>query len=292
MADIDYFDDGYRYGARHPYDRPPIYEDDLDGAHMGSGRLFRWFGALMSIAIVGGMCFWAWELMARDVTNVPIIQALEGPTRVRPDDPGGIEMPNQGLSVNRIVEGGEAAPTSDRVVLAPPPVEIAAVDLASTVALMSDDQLSQLTPNVGEDGAGVAPALQTAAVFVQGGVGRSVRPSTRPATLRVQSAQTTTPILSTSEGVDLSPADLLPGTRLVQLGAFDSTATAQREWDILAGRFPEFLGGRHRVIERASVSGQIFYRLRAHGFDNLAQTRDFCAQLVARGAACIPVLVR
>jgi len=46
------------------------------------------------------------------------------------------------------------------------------------------------------------------------------------------------------------------------------------------------------VIQQASSGGSAFYRLRAHGFDDLAASRRFCAALMAQNAPCIPVTVR
>jgi hypothetical protein len=91
---------------------------------------------------------------------------------------------------------------------------------------------------------------------------------------------------------EIAVADLPDGTRLVQLGAFDTAELAREEWDRIAGRFPEYFEDRPRVIEEAESGGQTFFRLRAAGFDDLAGSRRFCAVLVAQGTACIPVTVR
>jgi hypothetical protein len=83
-----------------------------------------WAGALMSVGLVVGMSVWAVQLLMRDVSGVPVIEALEGPMREPPADPGGTQAPHQGLAVNRIAEGEEAQPVPDRLVLAPPPIEL------------------------------------------------------------------------------------------------------------------------------------------------------------------------
>jgi hypothetical protein len=82
------------------------------------------------------------------------------------------------------------------------------------------------------------------------------------------------------------------GTKLVQLGAFDSPEIAAREWTRVAGRFGEFMGGKSRVIQEAESGGRTFYRLRAQGFADLSEARRFCAALVAEDAPCIPVVAR
>jgi hypothetical protein len=92
------------------------------GARLGA--LVNWAGALMSLGLIVGMSVWAVQLLMRDVSGVPVIAAIEGPMREPPADPGGTQAPHQGLAVNRIAEGEEAQPVPDRLVLAPPPIEL------------------------------------------------------------------------------------------------------------------------------------------------------------------------
>ncbi|MCC5991956.1 MAG: SPOR domain-containing protein [Rhodobacteraceae bacterium] len=94
------------------------------------------------------------------------------------------------------------------------------------------------------------------------------------------------------QGLDIDPASIGPGTRLVQLGAYESVAAAQSAWDGLARRFAPLLDDRGRVIEAAHSGGSVFYRLRAHGFEDERDARRFCAALVDGQVDCIPVLVR
>jgi hypothetical protein len=329
MADIDYFDDTNGYAPRGGYgDASPRaagdhgYPDDDQGSRLGTA--VNWAGALISLGLVVGMGVWAWQLTMRDVSGVPVIQALEGPMRVPPADPGGAQAPHQGLAVNRIAEGSEAEPVPDRLVLAPPPVDLEALDpppapqvsrdaAADDTQALIDRLVSRGQPLEGElappqappeapaadlaiDAAAPASAFQVIPASVPG-VARSLRPVTRPEALRSASlsqADTAAPSPAQAEPAsgDLSIANLPPGTRLVQLGAFDSAQIARAEWDRLTGRFPDFFADRARVIQQATSGGQEFFRLRAHGFDDLAASRRFCAALVAQGAACIPVTVR
>jgi hypothetical protein len=46
------------------------------------------------------------------------------------------------------------------------------------------------------------------------------------------------------------------------------------------------------VIQRATSGGRVFFRLRAHGFDDVADARRFCATFVAQKVDCIPVVTR
>lgn len=91
---------------------------------------------------------------------------------------------------------------------------------------------------------------------------------------------------------DIDPATLDAGTRLAQLGAYDTAEMAKAEWDKAFGQFGDLMTGKARVVQKASSGGRTFYRLRAHGFTDLGDARRFCSALIAEGGDCIPVVTR
>lgn len=119
-------------------------------------------------------------------------------------------------------------------------------------------------------------------------VSTSLRPKLRPAAFKaVAPAATEAAVMAALT----NEAGSIPvGTRLVQLGAFDSAEVAGREWERLGTKFGEYMDGKERVIQRAESGGRVFYRLRAMGFADLSDSRRFCAGLVAERADCIPVV--
>ncbi|RLK10897.1 SPOR domain-containing protein [Ruegeria conchae] len=131
------------------------------------------------------------------------------------------------------------------------------------------------------------------------GVRRSLRPHVRPARATpstISSSSATEAAINAAVkaavGLDVDPDTLAKGTRLAQLGAYESADVAQAEWARLNGQFSEYMDGKQRVIQKTSSGGRTFYRLRVMGFDDLSDSRQFCAALVAQGADCIPVAVR
>lgn len=132
--------------------------------------------------------------------------------------------------------------------------------------------------------------------IVEGGIGQSLRPQIRPdsvvqlAAANVTAALGPVALAATTHPVqDVDPDTIAVGTRLVQLGAFDSPEVAKQEWDRLAARFGDYLAGKSRVIQLAESGGRNFYRLRAMGFADINDSRRFCSALVAERAECIPV---
>jgi cell division septation protein DedD len=103
------------------------------------------------------------------------------------------------------------------------------------------------------------------------------------------SSATPTPATSPAE---IDAATLQPGTRLVQLGAFETQDLAREEWLKLAARFGDLMAGKGRVIEAAQSGGRTFFRLRAHGFETETEARRFCAAFLSEQTACIPVTQR
>lgn len=126
------------------------------------------------------------------------------------------------------------------------------------------------------------------------GVSRSIRPPLRPLALRAvqQTAAAAPEPASDTLVARADPVALPAGTRLVQLGAFDSPEIAAREWRRLSAEFAPFMAGKSRIIQEARSGGRTFFRLRAMGFDDLSEARRFCSALVAEDAGCIPVVTR
>lgn len=286
----------------------------------------------LSVALIVGVGVWGYKLMVRDVTGLPVVQAISGEMRVLPDNPGGELALNQGLAVNEVAAAGTAAAPTDTLVLAPKPVALAVedtpvsaqvvapvqqpapLDLSAPIAdldgLVSsqtatdtpeagsvEDLIRQLTqgadPINNVSGAKVVSAVTnvTDETTIQAaGLRRSLRPLLRPDSAPAVVIPVSAPAKATVTDVD--PTSVPAGTRLVQLGAFDSAEVARSQWDKIEGRFGDFLQGKSRIVQKANSGGRTFYRLRAMGFSDLSDARRFCSALLAENADCIPVVTR
>ncbi|MBD3787611.1 MAG: SPOR domain-containing protein [Sphingomonadales bacterium] len=132
------------------------------------------------------------------------------------------------------------------------------------------------------------------------GVKHSPRPLARPdddLAAEAVAAAVAAAMSGESEGTgpavaEVDPASLPEGTRLAQIGAFESPDLAREEWARVATRFGALMEGKRRVIQQAASGGRTFYRLRVEGFADVDEARRFCAALVAEQTNCIPTLVR
>lgn len=305
MADLEYEEfDGGRL--------PPS-----DGRLEKLRRIVNLGGAVCSVALVLGLGFWGYRLAVRDVTGVPVMRAMAGAMRVAPADPGGDQASHQGLSVNAVAATGTASPTADQIVLAPRPVELQPGDLvaASEAEVQADGDetiMAGLTISGEATSGGESGLLETSADSIddavamamdaeatppgEGAMLTSLRPPRRPADLPGgEAASVVTDVQAVAApgpATEIDPATLSTGTRLAQLGAFDSPEEAREKFSELQLAFGELMAGKAMVIQPAQSGGRSFYRLRAHGFGDDDEARRFCAALQAEDADCIPVAQR
>lgn len=214
------------------------------------------------------------------------------------DTPGSFALPDAPVSARTDADPGLTIAASDPGAA---PAQDAAIAAALAEATEEDllqlDATADVVPLAGSLDSGQQPEVQSLMPGVM--LAGVIRPMPRPAHL----GGPPTPVPSSVPGLapvaaalppaaELDPATLEPGTRLVQLGAFDTPEAARAEWDRLALRFADLLPGKARVVEAAQSGGRAFYRLRAQGFDSDVAARQFCAALLSEQAACIPVVQR
>ena len=165
------------------------------------------------------------------------------------------------------------------------------VPLNDGVGTLTDEtvitDLSASTPADAQTGSQVATDL-----VVKVADSHVMRPHARPALQQASAGGVAgnTPGLQAATEVDA--ATLAQGTRLAQLGAFESPDLAREKFAALQGQFGDLMRGKNLVIQAAQSGGQTFYRLRALGFAGEDDARRFCAALQAASADCIPVAQR
>ena len=223
----------------------------------------------------------------------PAIQLSDEDTPVRAPEP--VEV-----AANSVEETDEAAKLSQQEQIdalvaeltdgAQPLVQVAGAKTVQAPTSASATPQAETTAASLTDVAEPQPAVFEVTRVASPKVPASLRPRIRPANVPavVQNAAYT-PAQPTAE---IDPDKIPSGTRLVQLGAFESADVARQEWARLEGRFGVYMQDKSRVIQLAQSNGRSFYRLRAMGFVDLNDARRFCSAFKAEGADCIPVQVR
>jgi hypothetical protein len=207
-------------------------------------------GAAASVAVFAAVLGLRALLQGGAPREVPVVTADDRPLRVRPEQPGGMTVPNQD---RLIFERGAGRGAQPPAALAPPP------------------ETPQLPPAAPPRVAAAAPAppppaAQPAAVRVPPPVPATAPPATAPPAA--------------------APAPAPAGRVAVQLAAVGSREEATAEWERLKRRAPDFFGNRRPQIVPLERDGRTFWRLRTDGFPDGAAARGFCEQVRARGLSC------
>ncbi len=229
------------------------------------------------------------ELAAEDVAGLvgapetALIDTADQAVLATPPQAASSGLAVADIAASDIMAPQEITAPQDIVLEAAPQTQAEAVELALAAALADTDQA--LSDDTSLDATPVAV--------------KSLRPRLRPQVLP-EAAVATAADVAVSEvqtvaavaPLEIDPATIAAGTRLVQLGAFDDEAAARAEWAKLQTRFADLMAAKAMVVQSAQSGGRTFYRLRAHGFAGEDEARKFCVTLLAENASCIPVAQR
>ncbi|HEY0269690.1 MAG TPA: SPOR domain-containing protein [Sphingomonas sp.] len=247
---------GGDYGAEE--DRLPWLEPvDEEPAEEGvsTGRLIvGLIVALIALGFVVGGVYWLKQRAggpAAATGDPALIAAQPGPIKVKPAEPGGMEVKGQGDSSYATSEGADPRAKIDLSAVPEAPVtKTASAAVAAPV----------LAP---------APAAKA-----------PVAPLSAPAAVKPIPPKPTPPA---PKPVAVAPA--VGGGAQVQLGAFANQALANSAWKSLSGRFA-VLAPLGESVQQAEVNGKTVYRLRVSAG---GQASDICARLKVAGEACLVV---
>nr|WP_245216837.1 SPOR domain-containing protein [Neoroseomonas nitratireducens] len=227
-------------------------------------------GIAAVVAVVGAL---AWGITrASGPRSVPLIEADPRPIKVRPDDPGGLRVPNQDELIFERNRGSNAQPGAAR--LGPEPEGPRIDALRAQVAQPNPPPAAAPAPQAPQ--AAGRPGAAPPAATPQASAPQAAAPqSAAPPPAAQQAAR---------------PAPAPGGTVRVQLGALASEEAARAEWDRLARRHADLLGAFRPQVVRFEREGQPpLFRLRTGGFASAEAAREFCEQARGRSLPCTVV---
>lgn len=241
------------------------------GAERGRRRL-----ALIALGLGGALLllFVLANLAGRRNGPLPVIEADPGPVRVRPANPGGLQI--AGLS--DAILSGDTSSQDDQLLPppeAPAPQALARAETASST--QSETKQAASSPGPAQPAAPRpwVPPAAAAPPAPPSPQATGAKPEASRAPLPSAPARPSAP--------PLAP----PGKGVaVQLAALGSEQAARGEWERLSKRMPDLLGGHQPDIVPSERDGRRFFRLRLGGFGDTAQASLFCDRARAKGAAC------
>jgi SPOR domain len=259
----------YNLGQIDPDQRTGLYVDPSDEEPPAESprRMLRIGGTLLVMALFAGGLWFAYFEGARhaggtaESGDIPLIRADTRPIKVKPDQPGGMHIPDRNMLIY-----GQARPAVEH--LLPPPEQPMALPAAPS------------------------PPSPTAAAPAAAPVPSPAAPSKVAAAQPEQSAgqPPANPGPAPSKAADArSPPGKAGGLKL-QLGAVRSEGVAREEWARIKRTNADLLGRLTAVAVRADLGDKgVYYRIQAGPVGDPATAERLCGALKQRHLGCIIV---
>jgi hypothetical protein len=212
-------------------------------------------GALVLIVVL-------WSSVGHHGGQVPVVQADQRPVRVKPANPGGMQIPGLGSDTG----AGASAASGDRLAPAPETPDPQALARQTPPAAPATTRTGPAPPVV-------APAQPVIA---------AVAPPAPAAAKPARVAAAAVPERRAAPTAERAPV----GRTQVQLAALGTETAARQEWERLAHRMPGVLRTHRPVFSKIEHDGHTLWRVRTGDFTTEAEASQFCQQVKAKGGGC------
>jgi cell division septation protein DedD len=242
-----------------------VGEDRADEYYRPDRRLPTIFLSVVAMAVFAGGLWFAYVQGTRHPAApapgdaVPLIRADDHPTKIKPDQPGGMTIPDQNVSLYNEKAGGTPV---EKLLPAPEqPLPRPAPSAKDTAAL---EPPKAPVPAPAPQPAAVQPAAKAAA-----------KAAPKPVT-----AAPTKPAAT---------AAAAPGGKVqLQLASLRSPEAAREDWAKLKRENADLLGKLTAVAVRTDLGDKgIYYRVLAGSFDDTAAAEKLCGELKRRNLGCV-----
>jgi cell division septation protein DedD len=252
-------------------------------------------GVLAAGAGGGWVAMEAWGPGA-GVAEIPLIRAQAGPVKVRPESPGGMNIPNRDKLVYGRMQGNEEIPLVERLLPEaeqplPPPArpEAAKTQPAPEAAPAPEEAAApaEAAPEAAPESEPEAAPEPPVAAKPQS-MTPPAAPSPVPTLAEVLAAK---PPQAAPPAAEIKKPEPKKAGYKVQLAAIRSPQLAQREWKRLRDKNADLLGRLELSVSRADLgpSKGVFFRLRAGPLPDETAARALCAKLAQRKVGCLVV---
>ena len=241
------------------------------------------------LTLVGSLAFFYRGGVRTSGQPPVVVGAPVADTKAPPSAQPESSDPAAGLHVYKAeaVPAHEGGSTTTAAVLAPGPetaaprpVAATPVDEAKLRPALANGAAQTVAPAAAPVAAAPKPAKVVAsAVAAPAG---AVEAHAKPTAAAKLAAEAKHPSVAKTD-----TAEIAVGAPVAQIGAFSSSALAEKGWSDVAVLMPGQMAGKSRKIEMANVNGKTFYRGFVGGFASKAAADSFCASLKAAGKGCI-----
>jgi cell division septation protein DedD len=284
--------------------RPVPGAESANGTGMRSPKRLLTAGiALGAVAAFGIGIWFAYDQgVKRGASGAPpLIRADQTPTKVAPENPGGMQVPNQDKQIYERLPGNSAqAPAAGGTErLLPPPERPSAAptqpsatqpNVAVSPSVTVPNRSTQTVPNQSPATAGVPNRTDAPSATPITPAPGQPQPVTPPRTAAAPTpAPAQTPAAAPAPAARTVTATA-GGSAKIQLASLKDQAAATATWNALQKKFPAELGGLQPSYERVEIADKgTFIRLQAGPLKDRAEAQAACSALAAKNQGCIVV---
>lgn len=231
------------------------------------------FAGIALAAVVG------WFILAPQYAEknkeIPLIKRPVSAVKIKPENPGGMEILNQDKDVYRLVEKKEVDNTVVENLL-PTPEQPKLPDIVPDVTELNENaaNLDEIVEEVAE------PAELTSAVPEKP---KDVLEVTAAPAAKTETAESKDVVKKVTEPKPEPVAVQKDGKWQIQLIASKNKAAVEQTWDNLAKKYADLKQYSHEVQSTDLGAQGIFYRLRAGAFASRDEAAKACTTLKAKG---------
>ena len=241
---------------------------------------------------------------------VPLISAEAGPHKVRPEKPGGMLIPHQGVQVFSHLDPGQAERPVER--LLPPPEEVVAPPPPPRT--MPAPKLTGVAPETipapvarpARSAAEATPTPEPAPAKISANELMPPAVEPPPGTAKTKQAAATVPAtrsaVESTAAKPSAPSTKAPSaarqqtaalTRFyrIQIAAYRSEESVRRRWAELRRKHGDLLGRLRLIVTRADLGPTkgVYYRMQAGPLADSTAALALCARIKRRNMGCLIV---
>ncbi|MCI0680984.1 MAG: SPOR domain-containing protein [Gemmataceae bacterium] len=259
---------------------PPTLRAGSDSALERTGqqphrpRLWPLGAAAIAIVAVGGVAWLIYERTpaAPGSGKVPYVAADAAPEKIRPQQEGGIEVPNQDIRVYNELAGSKPAKESE--VLLPPPE-----------APMTPPAVTSAEPQATTEATAV-PSIPAPALDVAPAAGTVTQPDETSVSASAAGEPAATATVTVPEPVQTAATT---GAFRIQLAAVKTNDAAQAAWKKMMKTHPDVLKGLKLNVVKVDRADGTLFRVQGGPFADRAAAETACGKLKQKSQACLVV---
>lgn len=275
-----------------PPDEPMTYDETGDEA--GRGRMV----LLLAVVFVGAAIALLFVVFQQGVRTggrnaPPVIVADTGPEKVKPEDPGGLEVPNQDKTVYDRVSGEDAERVEKLLPEPEEPVDISGLRTSEAAETAGDESgMEETSASAPDEALKELPVQEPEAAASEvvnevQNIGELIEslPDTEAEPIGNSVAEVDEGAVNRASGT--IPA-ATSGAFVVQVASFKGADLATGGWEALNRKNGDLLANLRPDIQLADLGERgVYYRLRIGPFATKAEAQALCTALKARRQDCL-----